>query len=232
MALFGLANGIERLGKLIWVVDFRATNVRSPTDAELRKLGHKLPEIVNAVRAIDQKYSLDLRYPYPDDDMTSAVLDALAMFADASRGRYANFETISGATSPHDPVTYWWANVVEPILNKHFRGTAREVRAMRDAAIVEALIGEHSIVWHQDETGDTISDVAHGSYRSSENELAQKYGRLYTLKIVRWMSEVYTNLTKPMSGPDGDPALFGHYEIVSTFVAPDQYLRDRKRWPL
>lgn len=232
VALFGLANGIERLGKLNWVVDFRALNGRSPTDAELRKLGHKLPEIVDAVRGIDQKSGLSLKYPFPDDDMTAAVLDALTMFADASRGRYANFETISGASSPHDPVIYWWSHVVEPILTKHFHGTARQKRAQRDAAIVDALIGEHSIVFHLDESGQRITDVARGSYRTSENELAQTYGRFYTLRLVRWMSEVFAALTGPISGPTGDPALFGHHEILRTFVAPDKYLRTRKRWPL
>lgn len=232
VALFGLANGIERLGKLIWVVDFRITEGRSPTNAELKRLGHKLPEIVNAVRAIDRKCGLDLEYPYPDDDMTKCVLDALTMFADASRGRYANFETISGASSPHDPVIYWWNQVVEPILAKHFHGTKRQKRAQLDAAILNSLIGEHSIVLHLDESGNRISDVAGGSYRTSENELAQRYGRFYTLRIVRWMSEVFVTLTAPISGPNGDPTLFGHHEIVGTFVAPDQYLRDRRKWPI
>lgn len=232
VTLFGLANGIERLGKLIWVVDFRTTQGRSPTDAELKKLGHKLPEIVNAVRAIDRKCELNLTYSYPDDDMNDAVLDALTMFADASRGRYANFETISGATSPHDPVVYWWNRVVEPILAHHFQGTKRQERANRDAAMIDALVGEHSIVFHLDESGNRISDVARGSYRSSENELAQTYGRFYSLRLVRWMSEVFAKLTAPNSGPNGDPALFGHHEIVGTFIAPDHYLRNRKRWPI
>lgn len=232
VALFGLSNGIERLGKLIWVVDFRTSQGRSPTDTELRELGHKLPKIVNAVRDIDRKAALELKYPFPDDDMTDAVLDALTMFADASRGRYANFKTIGGASSPHDPVIYWWSHVVEPILAAHFHGTARQDRAERDAALVEALIGERSIVLHLDESGQRISDVRRGSYRSSENELAQTYGRFYTLRLVRWMSEVFAELTVPVSGPTGDPALFGHHEILRTFVAPDKYLRTRKRWPI
>lgn len=232
VALFGLSNGIERLGKLIWVADFRTSQGRSPTDAELRKLGHKLPEIVNAVRDVDRKAGLELNYPFPDDHMTEAVLDALTMFADASRGRYANFETIGGASSPHDPVTYWWSRVVEPILATHFDGTARQERAERDAGQVEALIGEYSMVRHLDESGGRISDVRRGSYRSSQNALAQTYGRFYTLRLVRWMSEVFAGLTVPISGPDGDPALFGHHEIVRTFIVSDKYLRTRKRWPL
>lgn len=232
VALFGLANGIERLGKLIWVVDFRATAGRSPTDADLRKLGHKLSEIVGAVRAISGKWGLDLKYSYPDDSMTRSVLDSLTMFADASLGRYANFETISGATSPHDPVCYWWSQVVEPILAKHFRGTERQTRAKRDAAIVEALIGKHSIVLHHDESGNCISDVWRASYHSSEDELAQTYGRFYTLRIVRWMSEVFARLTAAAPGPNGDPVLFGHSELVQTFMVSDQFLLKRKRWPL
>lgn len=232
VALFGLTNGIERLGKLIWVVDFLTTQGRSPTDAELRKLGHKLPQIVNAVRAIDQKFELNLEYPCPDDDMTRSVVEALTMFADASRGRYANFQTISGPSSPHDPVIHWWSHVVEPILAEHFRGTGRQKRAQRDAAIVHSLIGKHSIVLQLDESGNPINDVARGSYRTSENELAQKYGRFYTLRIVRWMSEVFAKLTVPISGPNGNPVLFGHHELLGTFVVPDQYLRNRKRWPL
>jgi hypothetical protein len=232
VALFGLANGVERLGKLIWVIDFRAKNGRSPTDKELRSLGHKLPEIVDAVRKIDQEQALDLRYPFPDDTMTTAVIEALTMFADASRGRYANFETISGASSPHDPITHWWKHVVEPILARHFEGTKHDERAKRDAAMVDRMIGGYSHVMHLDENGDQISDVVSGSYRTSQNQFAQQYGRFYTLQIVRWMSDVFAKLTGPIAGPDGDPTLFGHDELLSTFRASDHYLKTRKRWRL
>lgn len=232
VALFGLSNGIERLGKLIWSVEFRALHGRSPNDEELKKLGHKIPKIAKAVRGIDRKAGLTLRYPYPDDAMTDAVLDALAMFADASRGRYANFATISGVSSPHDPVTYWWEKVGEPILAAHFNGTSRQERAERDSTAVGELMGGYSLVFHLDESGKQITDVRSGSYRTAQSELVQKYGRFYTLRLVRWMSEVFTELTAPVSGPTGDPTLFGHHEILGTFVSRDTYLLNRKRWPI
>jgi hypothetical protein len=146
---------------------------------------------VAEVRDIESRRDLRLEYSYPDDEVTSAVLDALTVFADASRGRYANFVTMSGTRSSHDPVTYWWEQVVEPILAMHFRGTKREERAEANATLVEAMIGSFSHVLHHDELGLPITTVTKGSLRSAENEVAQRYGRYYSLRMARWLSRSY-----------------------------------------
>ena len=232
VALFGISNGVERLGKLVWAADFRLDHGRSPTDGELRKLGHKLDHIVDAVRNVERKRKLPVQYSFPEDELTGAIIESLTTFADASRGRYANFETIRGAPSPYDPVTHWWEHVVERILARHFRGTRHEERAEANATLIQGLIGESSHVLHHDETGQRISTIIGGSMRTAENGMAQKYGRYYTLRLVRWMSDVFKEVGSSCPAGTPDPVLFGHDERVRTFLVPDQFLLTRKRWPL
>jgi len=232
VAFFGISNGIERLGKLVCAVDTRIDQGSSPTEKQLRRLGHKLEDIVASVRRVEHRRALPIRYPYPQDEFTGAIITALAMFADAARGRYANFETIGGTTSPFDPVTNWWQNVVDPILDRHFRGTKKEQQADANAKLAEGILGQSSVFLHHTETAQRMDSLYAGSMRTAENDVAQKYGRYYILRLVRWMSDVFTAILGGASRRRPDPVLFGHDELVRTFRVSDDFLLNRKRWPL
>lgn len=232
VALFGFANGLERLAKIVLAADYVLTNGIAPGDAEFRKFGHHLPELVSAMLAIEHRRRMELTYPYPDDDITDSIIHALDLFADASRGRYANLATIAGTVSDHDPVVYWWASVVEPILERHYRGSRREIRDRDVAAAVELLLRDSSVVLHTDESGNMITDLAAASRRTAESAVAQKYGRFYVLRLMRWASDLYGDLVWHGAYRERIAILFGHEERVATFRVPDEFLLSRKRWPL
>lgn len=232
VALFGFANGIERLAKLILAADHVSTNRDTSVEAELRKFGHRLPRLIEMVRAIEHRHGIKAAYEHPQDIITTALIEALDQFADASRGRYANLATIDGKVSKHDPIAGWWTTVIEPILSKHYAGTSRETHDAKVAAWAEHVIGDSSIVLHTDECGDMITDVTAASARSSMNSVAQRYGRFYVLRLVRWMSDVYGDLVWSGAYEKRIAILFGHEERVTTFKVPDTFLLNRKRWPL
>src|SRR5665647_2554836 len=173
-----------------------------------------------------------LTYAYPDDPITTAIIDCLDLFADAGRGRYANVAALTGSTAKNDPVANWWSTVAERILERHYRGTPRESRDKENITLIEQLVGDSAQVLHHDELGHLMDDIGTASRRTAECAVAQKYGRFYTLRLVRWMSDLYGDIVWAGAYQEGIAILFGHEERVMTFRAPDHFLLTRKRWPL
>lgn len=234
-AFFGLSIGIERLAKLILVADFAMDNAGAlPGQTVVRKYGHKLKALIDDVDQIAKKRAIVVPYRAPTDPICTAVINCLDAFSDASKGRYANFEAIGNPNfnAADEPVNKWWSEVVEPILSRHYRGRKAEAGVKHRAAVIDAMIGEISVVRFTDETGKTMSDVSTASERTGQTIWAQKYGRLYALSVVRWLSQVFTDLVHEAAYRRGIDSLFGHSEFFYSYTVDDNLLLTRKNWPL
>jgi hypothetical protein len=234
-AFFGLSIGIERLAKLILVVDYAMDHGGAlPGQAIVRKYGHRIKELIAHVDQIARKRNISVPYRTPTDPICIAVINCLDAFSDASKGRYANFEAIGNPTfNPSDePVNKWWSEVVEPILDKHYRGRKAEEGVKQRAAFIDAMIGDVSMVLFTDENGNMMSDVSTASERTGQTRWAQKYGRLYTLSVVRWLSHIFSELIHEASYRRGIDSLYGHDEFFNTYTLDDNFLLTRKIWPL
>ncbi|KUR75023.1 hypothetical protein [Novosphingobium sp. Fuku2-ISO-50] len=234
-AFFGLSVGIERLAKLILVADFAMDNAGAlPGQNEVRKFGHKIRDLCDRAEQISTNRGLQLDFPKPTDPICWAVVDCLDAFADARKGRYANFEAIGNPAfdAGKEPVNKWWTDVVEPILAKHVRGTAREAVIRHNAEMVDAFVGHSVFVLHVDETGKPMNDVLTASWRTGMTKWAQTYGRLYTLTMVRWLADIFSTLSRE-GGHGGEIiALYGHYELFFGYLATDKQIKNYKIWPL
>lgn len=234
-AFFGLSVGIERLAKLILVADHAMSHAGAlPDQTVVRQFGHKIRELCDKADQIAVKHGLTLDYAKPTDPICWAVVDCLDAFADAAKGRYANFEAIGNPSfnPANEPITRWWTEVVEPILAKHVRGTSRDATIKRNAQMVDAMIGSHSFVLHADEAGQTMTEMQIASERTGMTRWAQRYGRFYTLTIVRWLANIFSDLSEAGGYGHRIEALFGHYELFDGYKADDNYLLTRKIWPI
>lgn len=234
-AFFGLSIGIERLAKLILIADHVLSHGgKLPDQRAVKKYGHGIATLIAEANSISEKHSFKLRFPKPDDPISHAVVSCLDAFADASKGRYANFEAIGNPSfNPADePVAKWWREVVEPILTKHYRGKRAETGVKANARLIDAMIGGMTSVNFFDESGGVMDDVATASERAGQSKWAQKYGRFYTLSIVRWLADIFAGLTQTNGYQTGFEVLFGHYEIFNTYGLDDSFLLSRKSWPI
>jgi hypothetical protein len=244
-AFFGLSIGIERLAKMILIADYMLEHKGTlPDQNAVRKFGHKLSKLIEEVDRIAKKHDLRLeifalrgkKLPLrkPDCEISIAVIHCLDAFADASRGRYANFEAIGNPAfnAAEEPVAKWWREVVERILDKHYRGTRAEEGVKARAKLIDSMIGDMTTVRYFDEGGETMTQVATASERTGQSKWAQKYERVYTLSIVRWLATIFSELTMTRGYEAGFEVLFGHYEFFETFCNDDSSLLTRKRWPL
>jgi hypothetical protein len=82
------------------------------------------------------------------------------------------------------------------------------------------------------EQGVMMTDLATASERTGQTVWAQKYGRFYTLSVVRWLSYIFDKLVHEGAYGKNITALIGHNEFFTTYQMPDSFLLTRKLWPL
>lgn len=234
-AFFGLSVGIERLAKLIVVADYIMENAGSlPKQSIIRKHGHNLDSLIKKVDGIASSRGIVVPHIGPTHPICTAIIECLDSFANASIGRYANFESIGNPNfnQANEPVNKWWAEVVEPILTTHYRGKSAEFATKRRALLMDAVAGKSIFVRFSAETGSRIINVAEAFERTGQTKWAQKYGRYYSLSVVRWLSYIFEKLTYHTGYTPGYEVLFGHHEFFDGFVVDNTYLLNRKIWPL
>ena len=94
-AFFALSVGLERLAKLILVADFSISNSgQFPVQSAIRTFGHEIHRLLTAVDKVAKDRSVKLSYQRPQNKICAAIVGCLDAFADAKRGRYANYQTL------------------------------------------------------------------------------------------------------------------------------------------
>ena len=231
-ALFALSIGIERLCKLVICFDVYEDNLVFPSQKDFRAYGHKINDLLAKVEEIRNRRGVR-SYSLPRRPISGAIISQLDEFADAGRGRYANFMRLTdSAAVQYEPVRGWYKNVGLEILRLHFEGSSKQEKAEAWAYALQGTVGESSLVRHTHESGDPIETIGEASFRSAENKVMQKYGRFYSFEIVRYVSSVFKELSRERGYQDGGRLWFGHYEHFNTFTVQDSYGLNRKRWPL
>jgi len=233
-AFFGLSVGLERLAKLVFVADFAITNNgKMPEEKEVRKFGHKLIDLANAVDTIAKEKNLGLRYMRPDTSISVRILECLDAFADARRGRYANFASLDDPNlSNEEPIKKWWDEVAEAILQQHYYGKSAQKRVETNAEIVDSMMSPFAMVLHTNESGRTMQDVKSASIRTGQTEIVQKFGRYHALTIVRWLSGVLAEIAHIACHQHNVGGFFGINEYFYSYTVDDNFLKTRKIWPL
>lgn len=231
-AFFGLSIGLERMGKLVFLVDHAIRSGGAfPTDQDLRKIGHDLVSLLAKCEAIGASLSQHRDYmARPSDAIHQGIEDVLSLFA--TKLRYYNLNHLAGAAQgQQDPVVLWWEKVATPIYNRHYSQRQREKDAA-DAVDVENMLGDMSFVLHSTEAGEPIRDVHTHFSHSRVTRVVQKYGRLYTLQIVRWLASILFDLSHRGAYEQRIQALLGLEEPFTIFLNADKYLRDRRTWSI
>ena len=233
-AFFELTIGLERFAKLILVINFALCNQGKMPDEELvRKFGHSIKELLNAVEDIQQAHELALCNSRPKDDVAVAIVENLDAFADAKRGRYANFASIGNPKScQHEPIKRWWNEVAELVLSQRYYGKPVQKRIESNACIAGELLSDNAFVHYTSETREHITEVESASLRSGQSGLVQKWTKYHTLTIVRWLAEIHRDLSHLATYDAGLHAFYGCWEYFDCYRVEDKLLKSRKVWPL
>jgi hypothetical protein len=229
-AFFALSIGLERMGKLIFLAHHAIRSGGAfPTDHDLRKIGHDLAPLLAKCEAIGGGLGQHRDYmARPFDTIHRGIEDVLSLFA--TKLRYYNLNHLTGvAQDQQDPVALWWEKVATPICDRHYSQQQRE-KDEASAVNIENILADSSLVIHSMETGEPILDVHTLVARGKATRVVQKYGRLYTLQIVRWLASIIFDLSHREAYEQRIKALLGLHEPFAIFLNEDKYLRDRKTW--
>jgi hypothetical protein len=234
-AFFGLSVGIERLAKLVLVIDSAIqSNGQLPNQKMIKAYGHKLLKLMDEVDAVRARHSLQVDHVRPTDSISKSVIDCLDAFADAKGGRYANFQALGDPNfeTEFEPIRKWWADVAGQILQKHYANTEKERRVNANAELSHTLFSDFSSVLHFNEAGEVMQDIRTASARTGQTEVVQQFGRYYALLNVRWLACIHQAISDLACYGRRLDAFFGHAEYLATYRVDDKFLKTRKIWPL
>lgn len=229
-AFFGLSIGLERLCKLIFISDHAIRNAGFfPTNTELRSFGHEITVLLSKCDVIGDSLGKEKGVKdRPRDPIHVAIEQVLSAFA--TQTRYYNLNHLTGgAGSQRDPIALWWKSVAMPICDRHY-SIQRRKRDERNVMFAEMAFGRNSLVFHVSEEGDLIDEIRTFFARSGPTRIAQMYGRMYVLQIVRWLASILYELAHEGGYRKGIEELVGMHEHFAKYNNEDSYFRQKKTW--
>jgi hypothetical protein len=234
IAFFGLAIGLERLGKLVVIADYAVGHRGKFPDNDFLKpkIAHDLGKLLDHCEVVSgTRRSTNEYLKRPNDRVHQGIIQTLSEFAMLTR--YYNLDLIAGgkAAKLPEPVGAWWKRVGEPILSQHYTPRQRE----KDNATAEDLndlLSPHVLVRQHSETGESTNDIGALVRRAGATRVIQKYGRLHVLQIVRWLSYTVSDLAHEAAYTHKIEPFQGLEEPFRLFVNDDRYFQNRKSWSI
>lgn len=224
-AFASLSTGLERIGKLCLMLDHYIDHGQFPDMQYMKdRIGHDIVLLYQKSKSIVAARSIDLEFLKDlDDPIHQAIIRILSEFG---RGdRYSNINLLTGAKRQSDPIASWHIEVDRPLFESRVSEKTKE-KIRRNATIASALLGSNSMVLHTSETGDMITDMEDGSYRTGMSDVVAPYRQLYVMQVIRYWAQLLSELY--YVSKDGDiPHLS---EVFALFKNDDAYIRSRKTW--
>lgn len=169
----------------------------------------------------------------PNRAIANAIVDCLDAFADASKGRYANYAALGDPNlGQHKPIEKCWCDVAGLIFSEHYVGRPIQERVEHRAREISAVLSSASLVLYTDKPGRRIQDLRTASVRTGQTEMGQRYGRYHALAIVRWLADSYSAIARLACSGHRIHAFLGSSKHFHTYMVPDDVLRRRKTWPI
>lgn len=233
-AFFGLSIGLERVAKLVVVADYAIENHgRFPNNNDLkRRFGHEIDVLMNYCDQLSIKWRNGKNYSErPNLLIHKGIVETLTEFARLSR--YYNLDLIIGRGSKQfpEPISAWWQRVGHPILQKHYTQRQRE-KDESQGKLIHALLGDVTFVLHHDEQEKRIDNLEAMMMKTGVTRIVQKYGRLYTFQIVRWLAFLISDLSLIGAYQHRIEPLLGLNEYFGIFMNNDSYIKKRKTWSI
>ena len=224
-AFFSVSTGLERLIKLIVILDFAVENNGAyPDNKYLKKLGHKILPSFQKLETTVDKYGFEEKYKsILNDPISMAALQVITEFAEGAR--YSNLDELANNKRFEDPIKSWQSKVGHLILKKY---PSRKKRTPLDDMIDRAMM-ESSIIMIQGEHGEVIDNFVELRAFQQDAEHMNKYGMRHLVEIIQLLTELLASIGHVAQQ---EKRLVVPYfsEFFVPFNAPKEYWRNKKSW--
>jgi hypothetical protein len=231
-AFFNLSIGLERAAKISIIVDYALDHSGIfPSNQELKNCGHDIKTLLDRVEEISRRRRTAKEFAErPSTAIHQGIVETLTEFAQVAR--YYNLDFLRGRSrASGDPLALWMARVGKPILEKHYPQKQRDKDRQKAKKLEENMSRVVSFIHHHTEAGVPLESFEAAALHSSETEVIQKYGRLYTLQIIRFLSYLLSDLGKiaRRNSVERIPYLNDFFLI---FINEDLVFKSRRTWSI
>ena len=228
-AFFNLATGLERLCKIVIIVDYAIDhNGEFPTDSSLKKLGHNIQKLICETKRIRAKHPCNETLShFPNDEVVIPAILFLSEFASSTR--YYNLDFLHQKSHVcNDPIRSWHDLVGSEVLKKHY--TERISKNHRTTAkSVGDELEPHTFVYLTAEDGSRITTVTSMLAHKKKTDVVQRWGQFYILRLARYLSILIFDLENASHRRNFNSVPYLS-EFLWRFRVPDGDFKKRKTW--
>lgn len=225
-AFFGLAHGIERIGKLILVADHYARTGTFLAPGEVKRYRHDLKRLVRAVEDVATTNGLALDDAPSTDTGSKAVVRFVTRFAETDR--YFNLNRLAQGDSVtiDDPIARW-VSLVQAEAPQRRRSPARERQEAMNLSLARHLDENVplAILEFTPLSGTALNSYEAMTAQTQLDERVALEGMLLAIRPIRFLSRTIASF-------DYVHGLPVFTEFLNDWMMPDSRLRRRRRFPL
>ena len=228
-----LTVGLERLLKLIIILDNYNDSNTFYTQEQLKRLGHKINNLYSKCVNIGNKYGVDKKYS-ENDNIYNSIIDILSEFADnGGNNRYYNLNYISevntnGFILPKDTMCKWYENIDEYIYNNKISIKKKQEIETR-SNLFGHVLNKGALIRFNLENSILINDGISFCLNINRQLACQKYRVLFLAQIVRYLSNILNELCDAFWRKSDDDIPY-FYDYFRVYRCDDNFLKNKRNF--
>jgi len=229
---FNLSIALERMMKLVVVVDFMFANDGSvPTKQQLKEYGHNLESLYESTVNAGKKIEVEsVSMPSPNS-VEYEILCLLSEFAKYSR--YHNLDSLRDGSGSSDNPLHKWDDVIDNIIREDAPPNRVQV-ALEDVVRLHEHISDHTFVYQADMKGNAMS-ILDALLTPAMHNLAAPYLMIRIFKLITPLTSVLSELGAKgfyeLSDENNNARVPDFSESLAHFRKTDSEIKRKKRWP-
>jgi hypothetical protein len=228
-SFFNVSIGLERLLKIICLMDFLISSNKFPTDKELKAFGQNIEDLFRRVDDIRLRYKVKNSSLVPPGSIEHDLFKFIASFSVSTM--YFNLDFFNGGAkagrSP-DPVSEWFDAVAKRIFLAHLSDKQKK-KLRSDPKVLDSLVEGFSMVNADNVSPATPADVT--AVQASLNPHLQKYATYYCARICRYLYEILLSITREAQDNVAGVEVPNLGGVFFPFETDDAALLARKTFP-
>lgn len=228
-----LSVGLERLLKLIIILDTYNDTDTFYTQEQLRRLGHKINNLYSKCVSIGNKYGVNKKYS-ENDTIYNSIIDILSEFADTGdNNRYYYLNYISEVNRnefvlPKDTMCKWYENIDEYIYNSKISAKKKQ-EIESHSNLLGHVLNTGTIISFNLENNILINDGISFLLNKNRQLACQKYRVLFVAQIVRYLSNILNKLCDALWRKSNNNIPY-FYDYFRVYRCDDNYLKNKKKF--
>lgn len=220
--MFSITIGLERVLKLILLLDYKINNGCYPDNNYLKDKGHKIKKLIRDAVSIHNTLNDESGDNILSDLLIRKIVNFLTEFSMSTR--YYNLDVVTGSNPRgNEPLAHWDNEICSIILKRYLISKKKK----QEYKVLANSLRDISSVYHTHENGSHIDDVDCFFEHSSYIDEKQGYSVFYLFKIIDFSVNLLKSLDHKMTH---QLYLREHFTCLAMYNPTCSNIRKRKLW--